>query len=76
MILRNAEESVPDPNDLADIRARFESVVGLSAPGTGEGHSGEGRDRADSTASDSDGQFVTVNGQGGARSAPSAMRDG
>ena len=76
MIMRNAEETVPDPNDLADIRARFESVTGLSAPGTGEGQSGEDGDIAEASASDSDSQLLTDNGQGGVSRAPHSTRNG
>ena len=47
MILLNAEQSVSDPNDLADIRARFESVVGLLARHADDSVSAEGPEVTD-----------------------------
>jgi len=37
MIMRNAEESVSDPNDLADVKARFDMIPVSPSPVGGEG---------------------------------------
>ena len=47
MIMRNAEESVSDPDDLADVRARFASVLALMTPEAGDGSLGEAGDVVD-----------------------------
>jgi uncharacterized membrane protein len=75
MVLRVAEESVSDPNDLVDIRARFQSMVELLDSGTGGGPSGEGRDAAaDTGAGQAGNRIVGDNGQYGAPRATGAKR--